>query len=136
MRSDKWDEFENFLGWCEEELDKPWHTDVLSVFRVTGILTALCLVLQSVQRVKFLPLVGRILKLGVTHFRECPSLSRENQNALFRKLCMKLIQRCGLVLLKPVNASWRYKRGLRSLEQNLLGKPSVVEFEKVRRSPA
>jgi HEAT repeat protein len=42
-------------------------------------------------------------------------------NSLIRKLKTKLTQRVGLCYLKPKIASWRYKRGNRSLRQNLEG---------------
>lgn len=42
-------------------------------------------------------------------------------NSLIRKLRTKLTQRVGLCYLKPKIASWRYKRGNRSLRQNLEG---------------
>ncbi|KAL0271366.1 UNVERIFIED_CONTAM: hypothetical protein PYX00_008475 [Menopon gallinae] len=44
---------------------------------------------------------------------------RTSKNTLHRKYAMKIVQRIGLVFLKPKVASWRYQRGNRSLSENL-----------------
>ena len=47
-------------------------------------------------------------------------------NSLLRKLLVKLVQRVGLVYMKPRVASWRYKLGHRSLQENLTPSQKVV----------
>lgn len=43
----------------------------------------------------------------------------ESKNSEVRAATVKLLQRISLVLLKPKLAVWRYRCGLRSLEDNL-----------------
>jgi hypothetical protein len=40
---------------------------------------------------------------------------------MHRKLFIKLMQRIGMIFLKPKLAPWRYQRGSRSLAENLKG---------------
>ncbi len=50
---------------------------------------------------------------------------KANPNVLLRKLSLKVVQRLGLTFLKAKVASWRYKRGNRSLVVNLGSGDSV-----------
>lgn len=49
--------------------------------------------------------------IGLSEMFLDPKKSRFHSNTVVRKLAIKLIQRVGLVYLKPVVAPWRYQRG-------------------------
>ncbi|KAJ3162190.1 hypothetical protein HDU88_007113 [Geranomyces variabilis] len=86
------------------------------VFRQRGFLLALSTVCKGARRELLLPVIDKVLP--------CCALVEEplvQHNALLRKLLVKLAQRAGLVYLKPRAAKWRYDRGNRSLERNLVG---------------
>ncbi|CAG8697903.1 9733_t:CDS:2, partial [Scutellospora calospora] len=84
---------------------------------ITDILTSLCTIYKLGQRQTLLPTLESVWP--------CLNLLEENQlfvnNALVRKMSVKLAQRIGLRYLKPKVASWRYQRGSRSLKDNLEG---------------
>lgn len=66
---------------------------------------------------------------------ECLKLSKCKSDSLrlTRKYYMKIVQRAGLTLLKVRIAAWRYDRGTRSLEQNLLStEPHKIETKYVQ----
>lgn len=50
---------------------------------------------------------------------------KKSKNSLLRKYAIKVIQRIGLTFLKPKVAAWRYKRGNRSLAENLKMSSSI-----------
>jgi len=80
---------------------------------VTGALMATCAVSKHAKREDMLQYAEKILeKLQSANFKE-------HANTNIRKLSLKLVQRLGLVFLKAKIASWRYKRGSRSLAINL-----------------
>jgi hypothetical protein len=78
------------------------------------------------KRDDLLPLAGETLTTVIA----CPF---DSADSLLRKLAVKLVQRVGLVFLKPRVAAWRYRRGNRSLAENLGGAsstaPSVAHME-------
>lgn len=52
---------------------------------------------------------------------------KESKDRNLLKFSYKIIQRIGLVLLKPKLANWRYKRGNRSLADNLKTKGDIID---------
>ncbi|KAJ3152343.1 hypothetical protein HDU86_005872 [Geranomyces michiganensis] len=96
------------------------------VFRQRGFLLALSTICKGARRELLLPVIDHVLP--------CCALVNEplvRNNALLRKLLVKLAQRAGLVHLKPRAAQWRYDRGNRSLEHNLAGpaKAAIVSAQ-------
>ncbi|CAG8461477.1 14387_t:CDS:10 [Funneliformis mosseae] len=89
--------------------------NVKDVFTITGILTSLCAIYKLGQRQTLLPTLEQAWP--------CLFLLEENEtfsnNALVRKMLVKLAQRFGMCYLKPKVASWRYQRGNRTLKDNL-----------------
>ncbi|CAG8433293.1 13041_t:CDS:10 [Ambispora gerdemannii] len=100
----------DYVEWATEEAKRNEN-----VFIVIGILDSLCAIYKLGQRSTLLPTVSIAWP--------CLSLIESNKNfannMLVRKLLVKLAQRFGLCFLRPKVASWRYKRGNRSLRENL-----------------
>ncbi|RHZ45413.1 hypothetical protein Glove_680g46 [Diversispora epigaea] len=100
----------DYIQWAQGEVK-----DNKDVFTITGILTSLCAIYKLGQRQTLLP----TLEIAWP----CLSLLEDNKifanNTLVRKMLVKLAQRFGLCYLKPKVAAWRYKRGNRSLKDNL-----------------
>ncbi|CAG8463919.1 114_t:CDS:10 [Diversispora eburnea] len=100
----------DYIQWAQDEVKN--NKDV---FTITGILTSLCAIYKLGQRQTSLPTLDIAWP--------CLSLLDDNQifanNTLVRKMLVKLAQRFGLCYLKPKVAAWRYKRGNRSLKDNL-----------------
>ncbi|KAI9142406.1 armadillo-type protein [Paraphysoderma sedebokerense] len=102
----------SFISWAVDTVRENGN-----IFMRTGILTTLCTIYEYGQRSFLLKMIERTLP--------CLQLLQDKStanNALLRKLLVKLGQRLGMVYLKPKVASWRYQRGQRSLSHNLLGK--------------
>jgi len=95
--------FGDFIVWIEEALKSP------NVFLVTGALAGLSSVFRHGKREDLLGVVDLIYPLLAVGKR------LGKNNAAARKLWIKLTQRVGLCYLRPRIASWRYKRGFRSL---------------------
>ncbi|CAJ0628726.1 13375_t:CDS:10 [Entrophospora sp. SA101] len=108
----------NYVQWARDEA-----RNNKDVFTITGILTSLCATYKLGQRQSLLPTLETAWP--------CLFILEENQifanNALVRKMLVKLAQRFGLCYLKPKIASWRYQRGSRSLKDNLqtTSKPNI-----------
>ncbi|CAG8736301.1 24921_t:CDS:10 [Gigaspora margarita] len=117
----------DYIKWAQDDLgnDK-------DVFAIIGILTSLCAIYKLGQRQTLLPTLESVWP--------CLNLLEGNQlfanNALFRKMFVKLAQRIGLCYLKPKVASWRYQRGSRSLKDNLevLSKTTNIDPSNVHQS--
>ncbi|KAI8822570.1 armadillo-type protein [Fimicolochytrium jonesii] len=98
-----------FVLWATEQIQGSEN-----VFNFRGLLLALCAIFEGGRRELLLPAVDAVLP--------CCALIDDpfvQNNALLRKLLMKLTQRVGLALMRPRTAKWRYDRGSRSLEVNL-----------------
>lgn len=54
---------------------------------------------------------------------------KSGNDFLQNKYLVKIVQRLGLVFLRPQLAKWRYQRGSRSLAANLIAKQANVEIE-------
>ncbi|TPX38881.1 hypothetical protein SeLEV6574_g07547 [Synchytrium endobioticum] len=106
-----------------------WSMNLLQssndAFLLRGVLRCLAMILKAAPRALTLPLIPTLLPTI-----SLMSDSRISNNALLRKLAVKMIQRMALALLKPRVASWRYHRGTRSLSQNLNVQPHAVTSEK------
>lgn len=81
----------------------------------SGQLAAISAILKHGKREDLLPHADRLLKwiLGCNY--------KELIDYLKSKFFIKIVQRLGLVFLKPRLALWRYQRGSRSLAANLTG---------------
>ncbi|OBZ90614.1 Tubulin-specific chaperone D [Choanephora cucurbitarum] len=99
-----------YIEWAKQRLGSD-----ADVFETTGILQSLCITYQLSPRSVLLPTLDDTIMplLSMRFFDDYAN------NSLIRKLRTKLTQRVGLCYLRPKVASWRYKRGNRSLRQNL-----------------
>jgi hypothetical protein len=79
-----------------------------------GTCQLLAQIFKHGKRDDLLPLASETLTTVIA----CPF---DSADSLLRKLAVKLVQRVGLVFLKPRVAAWRYRRGNRSLAENLAG---------------
>ncbi|KAJ0403682.1 hypothetical protein P43SY_003794 [Pythium insidiosum] len=91
-------------------------------FKVTGVMRCLAYLakyspreLHSAASSIYFASVMRL----IAQFTEDDSRVGTASSTLHRKLSVKLVQRLGLLYLPPRVQSWRYQRGLRSLELNL-----------------
>ncbi|EFJ45543.1 hypothetical protein VOLCADRAFT_94333 [Volvox carteri f. nagariensis] len=114
-----------FLEWCPGAVG---GVDPLrQPFLLPGIMQALCCAFKLGQRDRLLPFASRAWALahslaGFGGSGSKPthgSGSGSDQNALARKLTVKLVTRIGLTFLKPRVAPWRYVRGGASLDVTL-----------------
>ncbi|KAG6592731.1 Tubulin-specific chaperone D [Phytophthora cinnamomi] len=114
-----------FLNWANRELmaaSEGKDTRVLQ-FKVTGIMLCLAHIAKNSPREQHIEAsriyFATVMKL-VAHLTEDNARSdRPSSSTLHRKLSVKLVQRLGLLYLPPKVRSWRYSRGLRSLELNM-----------------
>lgn len=103
----------DFLDWSLATLSQTNDQSVTDIMVLDGILQSLAKLFKHGKRDDLLPYAPTVL-----HCLEQKHLSESNQ-AMLRKLGVKLTQRLGLTFLKPRLASWRYQRGSRSLAANL-----------------
>ncbi|KAI8360820.1 armadillo-type protein [Blakeslea trispora] len=99
-----------YIEWAKQRLGSD-----ADVFETTGVLQSLCITYQLSPRSVLLPTLDDSIMPLLT----MPFFDDYANNSLIRKLRTKLTQRVGLCYLKPKIAAWRYKRGNRSLKQNL-----------------
>lgn len=83
-------------------------------FQVIGVLYTLCQLFKRADRWKVLHISTNLLTLLLS----IPTTAMLYQTSI-RKLVTKLVGKIALVLLPPKDASWRYARGKRSLNDNL-----------------
>ncbi|EDV57417.1 tubulin-specific chaperone D [Drosophila erecta] len=122
IRSDIKDLYlERFLEW----IMKQHQADTVDV--KFGQLAAVAAILKHGKREDLLPYADKLLQW----ITSCQY--KDDNDFLKYKNYVKIVQRIGLVHLKPRIASWRYKRGTRSLATNLnqttaaRGEPAVLE---------
>lgn len=96
-----------FIDWVAEN-----HTPNTNVAKF-GQLAAIAAILKHGKRDDLLPYCQQILRWILT----CDY--KESTEFLKYKFFIKIIQRLGLIFLKPRLAEWRYQRGSRSLTANL-----------------
>ncbi|CAG8496822.1 13874_t:CDS:10, partial [Acaulospora colombiana] len=102
----------DYIQWAQEAA-----RNNKDVFTITGILTSLCAIYKLGQRQTLLP----TLDIAWSCLFLLEDDGTFSKNTLVRKMLVKLAQRFGLCYLRPKVASWRYKRGNRSLKDNLGG---------------
>jgi hypothetical protein len=81
-------------------------------FQVLGVLQTIAQIFKKGERSRLLSHASELLS-------QCVMISSQMNQVLTRKLTMKLIQRIGMTFLPPRVAAWRYRRGKRSLVDNL-----------------
>ncbi|KAI9905173.1 hypothetical protein PsorP6_013592 [Peronosclerospora sorghi] len=114
-----------FLMWANQELmtASKRNDRGSSQFKVTGIMLCLAHIAKHAPRKQHIGTsriyFATIMQLAASFTEDNARLDRPSSSTLHRKLCVKLVQRLGLLYLRPKVRSWRYSRGLRSLELNL-----------------
>merc|ERR1719419_383187 len=90
-----------FFEWCFERMSslKEEH----NIFLFTGIFRSLAEIFKHSHRDALLPNAARVLESS-------GKIWESNKSRVVRKYATKLIQRIGLVFLKPVVAPWRYTK--------------------------
>lgn len=114
-----------FLTWANNELTIAHQGEDLRAnqFRVTGVMLSLAHIAKNSPREQHIQ-ASRIYFKSVMQLisrmtDEDSRADRPSSSTLHRKLSTKLVQRLGLLYLPPRVRSWRYQRGLRSLEMNM-----------------
>ena len=82
------------------------------MFRVTGILQTLVEIFKVGHRDDFLSRIDLVFEQVLQSEISNKFMAR---STIIRKSKVKLAQRIGCIFLKPKVASWRYKRGARTL---------------------
>ncbi|ORY54682.1 ARM repeat-containing protein, partial [Neocallimastix californiae] len=103
-------ELPKYINWSIEQLNT---TD--NIFLRKGILISLCTIYKQGLRDYTLPLANDTLP--IIHLFDD---ERFNNNSLLKKYLIKLAQRISLCFLKPKIAKWRYKRGNRFLNDEII----------------
>ncbi|TPX61395.1 hypothetical protein SpCBS45565_g07278 [Spizellomyces sp. 'palustris'] len=103
------DHLMDYFKWAANEI-----RGTTDVFRLRGVLISLCTIFKNGRRELLIPALDDVLLC-------CKMIDEAHvkNNALLRKLLVKLGQRAGLCCMKPRTAKWRYQRGHRSLQHNL-----------------
>eukprot|EP00111_Clytia_hemisphaerica_P015498 TCONS_00045761-protein len=114
----------DFINWSLECLKFSNVTTMTGVNAITGALTTLALIFKHGRRDELLDFAPLVLDT----IEECKI--NEVQNTLVRKISIKVVQRVGLIFLKPRVTSWRYSRGTRSLTENLTASATNKESNK------
>ncbi|XP_067672679.1 tubulin-specific chaperone D-like [Haliotis asinina] len=102
-----------FLDWCVQILHTTDRKTMMGTNQLSGVLMTMALLFKQSKREDLLQYAPSVL----TNVKD--SNMMESGNTILRKLTIKLIQRLGLTFLKNRVAAWRYKRGSRSLTENL-----------------
>lgn len=84
-----------------------------SIFIKYGTLASIAAILKHGKREDLLPFARNLLEWIIN------AEFKNNSGANIQKLAYKIIQRIGMTFLPPRVASWRYRRGNRSLAANL-----------------
>ncbi|KAI8125318.1 Tubulin-specific chaperone D [Lucilia cuprina] len=108
---------ERFLDWIISQ----HQADTVEV--KFGQLAAVAAILKHGKRDDLLPYADKLLQWIVS----CQY--KDGSDFLKYKCYIKIIQRIGLIYLKPRIASWRYKRGTRSLAKNLAQESDTSQQE-------
>ncbi|XP_064170432.1 tubulin-specific chaperone D [Anguilla rostrata] len=103
----------DFLDWCLTTVAQSNELTMEGTVVLDGMLQSLAQLFKHGKREDFLQYAPTVLQC--LDQRRLP----ESNQAMLRKLGVKLVQRLGLTFLKPRLAKWRYQRGNRSLAANL-----------------
>ncbi|KAK3890720.1 hypothetical protein Pcinc_005355 [Petrolisthes cinctipes] len=114
----------SFIDNCFEILDiESQTTNITAIYHKLGVLRSLGLIFKLGRRDELAghadTVFGRLVASGVTSAPETP----------IRKLAVKLLQRVGLIFLRPKVAAWRYQRGNRKLAINVESGRAVAAKE-------
>eukprot|EP01084_Bolivina_argentea_P096390 173310_1 len=109
-----------FFEWCLDKLDTLKEQN--NIFLFTGIFRALAEIFKHAHRDALLPNAPLILERSGKMFDT-------NKSRIVRKYATKLIQRIGLVFLKPVIASWRYTKSRHVLMESANHSPKKPQQE-------
>ncbi|KAI1884351.1 hypothetical protein AGOR_G00225520 [Albula goreensis] len=120
----------DFLDWSLTAMSQASDLTMEGTVVLDGVLQSLAQLFKHGKREDFLQYA-----LTVLQCLDKRRLSESNQ-AMLRKLGVKLVQRLGLTFLKPRLAKWRYQRGSRSLAANLSSKTTVTENPQLVLDPA
>ncbi|XP_055598519.1 tubulin-specific chaperone D [Uranotaenia lowii] len=107
----------DFLDWAVSATD-------IYVDPKNGPLTGIACVLKHGKREDLLPFVEKLAD-WVIHL----DYEKIGKNFKIHKVCIKIGQRLGLVLLPPRIAKWRYQRGARSLLANVQKTVTVAAIQ-------
>ncbi|KAF0738797.1 hypothetical protein Ae201684P_008914 [Aphanomyces euteiches] len=110
-------EFESF---CSSHEATPTEVRIRQ-YKITGIMQTLSYICKFTPREKHIVLMGNYFHHVINVLETIRALDTDVtvSSTLHRKLGTKLLQRMGLLYLRPKVMTWRYSRGLRSLESNL-----------------
>ncbi|KAJ3341590.1 hypothetical protein HDU93_004492 [Gonapodya sp. JEL0774] len=118
-----------FLEWAMDQVK-----ETSDVFLLKHLLQTLSLIYKLGQRDVLLPTLPAVTtclgKLTSQISGSDPAMRwdpRARSNSLMRKLVVKLSGRVGTCYLKPRSMTWIYRRGQRSLLENLHSSPIVVD---------
>ncbi|OUS48675.1 cofactor D [Ostreococcus tauri] len=115
----------DFMSWSSSALRGDVNVESESMFLVPGILRTLAAIYKIGRR-------DALLEFAESSWQDVEN-TRETDLAkdstLIRQLSMKLACRVGLAFLKPRVVSWRYDRGSRRLEDNIIRGSSNVKDE-------
>ncbi|KAG9337874.1 hypothetical protein JZ751_027526 [Albula glossodonta] len=120
----------DFLDWSLTAMSQASDLTMEGTVVLDGVLQSLAQLFKHGKREDFLQYAPTVLQ-----YLDKRRLSESNQ-AMLRKLGVKLVQRLGLTFLKPRLAKWRYQRGSRSLAANLSSKTTVTENPQLDLEPA
>lgn len=110
-----------FLTWANAELVRASaseDTPRASQFRVTGIMLCLSHIAKHSPRAQHIDASRIYFSTVMQLIARLTDEDAGSSSTLHRKLSVKLVQRLGLLYLPPRVRTWRYRRGLRSLEMN------------------
>ncbi|XP_062871978.1 tubulin-specific chaperone D [Trichomycterus rosablanca] len=102
-----------FLDWTCTTISQTSDVTMQGTVALDGALHSLAQLSKHGKREDFLQYAPKVL--------QCLDQKRlaESNQAMLRKLSVKVVQRLGLTFVKPRVAKWRYQRGSRSLAFNL-----------------
>ncbi|XP_066530722.1 tubulin-specific chaperone D [Hoplias malabaricus] len=116
----------DFLDWTLTTISQASHQTMEGTVALDGALKSLAQLFRHGKREDFLQYAPTVL--------QCLNQKKivESNQAMLRKLGVKVVQRLGLTFLKPRLAKWRYQRGSRSLAVNLAQSTAAGEVLDVR----
>ncbi|KAK6617706.1 hypothetical protein RUM44_005294 [Polyplax serrata] len=111
----------DFLQWLYKEIQYKKDSNAIDQRNCLNSLVTLAAILKHGKRADLIPFAPEMLqKMLDSNYKLC-------NNSLLRKYAVKVVQRIGLIFLKPKVAAWRYQRGNRSLAENLKGNKCQVQ---------